>query len=88
MQQREKLLSKQSSRENMLSLQSSDSFPQFLKASLANIKKYENVRRQGLEQRIIVCNLLKARGNSLLKKHLIQEACETYEQVKGLCVIL
>lgn len=82
MQQHEKPLFQQTPRKNMPSLQPCSSLPQFLKASLENLKKNENVRRQGLEQRIIVCDLLKAKGNSLLKEHLIQEACQTYEQVK------
>lgn len=87
MQQHEKPLSHQSSRSNMLSLQSLDSLPQFLKASLVHMKKYENVKRQGLEQRIIICDLLKNKGNSLLKEHMIPEACETYEQVKESSIV-
>jgi hypothetical protein len=82
MQQHEKLLSQRTPPKYMVSLQSLNPLPHFLKASLENLKKYENVRTQGLEQRIIVCDLLKTKANNLLKEHLIQEACQTYEQVK------
>lgn len=57
------------------------SLPRFLQAGLSFLQKYENVRRQGFQQRLIVADLLKTRGNSLFKEERIREACLEYEQV-------
>lgn len=58
-----------------------DSLPRFLKAGLVYLSKYENVRRQGFQQRFIVSDLLKAKGNTFYKDNQIEEACREYEQV-------
>jgi len=55
--------------------------PRFLQAGLSFLQKYENVRRQGFQQRLIVADLLKTRGNALFKEERTREACLEYEQV-------
>jgi len=58
----------------------SQSLPRFLQAGLSFLQKYENVRRQGFQQRLIVADLLKTRGNALFKEERTREACLEYEQ--------
>ena len=65
-----------------LSSQDYNLLPQFLKAGLTYLQKYENVRRQGFRQRLIVCELLKMKGNTLFNENQTKEACCQYEQVR------
>jgi len=58
----------------------SQALPRFLQAGLSFLHKYENVRRQGFQQRLIVADLLKTRGNALFKEERTREACLEYEQ--------
>lgn len=55
--------------------------PAFIKAGLIHYSKFQNVRSQKFHQRMIVCELLKAKANSLFLEAEIKEATLYYEQV-------
>lgn len=55
--------------------------PSFLKAGFIHNSKFQNVRSQKFHQRMIVCELLKAKANSLFLETDIKDATLYYEQV-------
>ena len=55
--------------------------PRFIKSGLLYFDKYENVRKQGIHQKALVIDLLKAQGNDLFKQSQIEVAITKYEQV-------
>ena len=55
--------------------------PLFVKAGLHYYTKYENVRKQPFYQRLVVCELLKTRGNNFFNQNNIPAAICEYEQV-------
>lgn len=58
-----------------------ESRPLFIKAGLYHYTKYENVRKQSVYQRLVVCELLKTNGNTLFNEEKTQAAIHQYEQV-------
>ena len=58
-----------------------NSQPSFIKAGLLHFQKYQNVRKQNFDQRIAVCELLKAKANNLFLDGEYEEAVNQYEQV-------
>ncbi len=55
--------------------------PSFTKAGLLHFQKYQNVRKQNFDQRIAVCENLKAKANNLFLDGEYEEAVSQYEQV-------
>jgi len=57
-----------------------ESQPQFVRAGLYYTNKYENVRNQNFNQKLIVSEYLKQSGNSHFKANEFEKAAHEYEQ--------
>jgi len=57
-----------------------NNMPSFIKSGFLHFQKYQNVRKQSFDQRIAVCELLKAKANNLFLDGLYEEAVSQYEQ--------
>ncbi len=57
-----------------------ESQPIFIKAGLFYLHKFENVRKQNFNQKIIVCEYLKENGNFSFKMMDFEKSCHSYEQ--------
>ena len=58
-----------------------ESQPLFIKAGLFYLNKYQNVRTQNFNQKLIVFEILKSNGNVFFKNQEFQKAAHEYEQV-------
>ena len=54
--------------------------PQFVKAGLYYLNKFESVRAQGFHQRFVVAEFLKQNGNNHFKANELDKAAHEYEQ--------